>query len=202
MKIVVGLGNPGARYANTPHNVGSSVLDELAARYGSTFRRSVRFRARIARAAAPDADLLLVRPETFMNRSGIAVAAVLRFRKVDPADLVVILDDADLEMGRLRIRPGGGSGGHRGLQSIVDHVGSGDFARVRIGIGRAGDGRDLVDHVLGPFSEQEREEIRPVIRCAADAVQCVISAGVEMAMNEYNGRRPEVAGPEQAGDIG
>lgn len=200
MKTVVGLGNPGKQYANTPHNVGFDVVDELAVRYGCEFRRSLRFRSRIGKVSPSEAALLLVKPETYMNRSGLAVGAVLRYWKAVPGDLLVVLDDADLEMGRIRVRMSGGSGGHRGLASIVEHVGSTDFTRVRIGIGRAGDGRDLVDHVLSSFSDEERERMQPVLCRAADAVQCVMTSGVKAAMNEYNGWRPEKSGPEAAGE--
>jgi len=194
VKIVVGLGNPGKRYASTPHNAGFAVADELAERYGCGFRSSTRFRSRIARTSVPVPDLLLVKPQTYMNESGPAVATVLRYWKAGPGDLIVVLDDADLDAGRIRVRGSGSSGGHKGLDSIIGHVGSSRFARVRVGIGRGEGRRDLVAHVLRPMPAAEWESMLPVIRRAADAVHCTLCSGVEAAMNEYNAWRPDTTG--------
>jgi len=187
VKVIVGLGNPGKQYENTPHNAGFSVADELASRLECEFRKSLKFDARLASVRYRDDDLLLVKPETYMNRSGVALAAILRYKKVEVSDLVVVLDDADLPQGRLRIRNGGGSGGHKGLASIIEMVGSDAFARVRIGIGRhAGD--DLVDHVLRSYSAADRKKMAEVFGLAADAVTCMLASGVAEAMNMYNGK--------------
>ena len=140
MKVIVGLGNPGKAYAHTPHNVGFDVVHELARRLGCTLSLNRRFAARVGRTVGAETELLLVQPQTYMNDSGAAVAPILRYRKLTPADLVVVLDDADLPLGRLRIRKQGSSGGHRGLQSIVDALGTGEFIRVRVGIGRGESG--------------------------------------------------------------
>ncbi len=186
MKVIVGLGNPGKQYENTPHNAGFSVVDELACRFDGSFRKSLRFDASIAKALYRDENVLLVKPETYMNRSGLAVASILKYRSGGIGDLVVVLDDADLERGCLRIRSGGGSGGHKGLGSIIDSLGDNAFTRVRIGIGRqAGD--NLVDHVLSPYSAGDRKKMFEVFKVVADAVECILAYGVSEAMNKFNG---------------
>lgn len=186
MKVIVGLGNPGKQYENTPHNAGFSVVDELASRLECSFRKSLRFDARMAKALYKGEDVLLVKPETYMNRSGQAVASILKYRSGGTGALIVVLDDADLERGRLRIRSSGGSGGHKGLGSIIENLGDNGFARVRIGVGREA-GNDLVDHVLRPYTSGDRQKMSEVFRLAADAVECIIASGVEEAMNKFNG---------------
>ena len=186
MKVVAGLGNPGRRYAGTPHNVGFEALDKLAARLDCRLRRSLRFRARIGQAAWRDERLLLLKPQTYMNLSGDAIAAVLRYRKLSPSDVIVLVDDANLDAGRMRVRSGGSSGGHRGLVSVIERLGSQDFARVRIGVGRSR-GSDLVDHVLSPFPGLDRERVEPMLMRAVDAVLCIVADGPDAAMNKYNG---------------
>jgi len=188
VKVVVGLGNPGDQYENTPHSIGFEVVDALAGRLGCGLRRSLRFRVRSGRAVADGTDVLLVKPQTFMNASGPAVAAVLRYNRVEPADMIVVLDDADLQEGRIRVRPGGGSGGHKGLQSVIDSVGTEAFARVRLGVGRE-QGADLVRHVLGVFPPDKRALMNRVVKEAADAVMCTLDAGADRAMNEYNAKQ-------------
>lgn len=186
MKVIVGLGNPGKQYENTPHNAGFSVVDKLADRFDCSFRKSLRFDASIAKALYRDEDVLLVKPETYMNRSGVAVASILKYRSGVIGDLVVVLDDADLERGHLRIRSGGGSGGHKGLGSIIENLGDNAFIRVRIGIGRrAGD--DLVDHVLSTYSAGDKKKMSEVFKVAADAVESILASGVSEAMNKFNG---------------
>lgn len=189
MKAVVGLGNPGKEYANTPHSIGFEVVDCLCAGAGAQLRRSLRFRARAARLTVQGAGVLLVKPQAYMNASGPVVAAILGYHKIEPADMIVVLDDADLEAGRIRIRPSGSSGGHKGLQSVIESVGTGNFARVRIGIGRGQDGVDLVRHVLDPFEAEERLVMNEVVKEAAGAVLIVLSSGADRAMNMYNARR-------------
>lgn len=185
MKLIVGLGNPGRRYRNTPHNAGFAVVDGMAVRLGCTFRKRLRFRARTAEAQIGTEPVLLVKPETYMNRSGQAVGALLRFRKLDVTDVIVVVDDADLELGRIRIRPQGSSGGHRGLVSIEEHVGKG-FARVRIGIGRS-EQEALVDHVLTPLAASQRVVLDKVVEVASDAIGMLIEKGANEAMNAFNG---------------
>lgn len=186
MRVIVGLGNPGKEYTHTPHNVGFEVVEKLAARWDCRVRWSFRFRARTGKAAVNGTPLLLVEPQAYMNNSGPALAPLLRAKGAGPQDLVVVADDADLEMGRLRVRAKGGSGGHKGVASIIASLGTEEFARVRIGIGRDPGGRNLVEHVLTPFSVEERRQMDDVIERAADAVCCVVESGVDAAMNKFN----------------
>jgi PTH1 family peptidyl-tRNA hydrolase len=194
MKAIVGLGNPGRQYERTPHNVGFAVADELARRAGCAWRSSPRFRAQLSRVRIGEQDALLVKPQTYMNLSGEAVALVLRYHACELADLVVVLDDADLDSGRLRLRADGGCGGHRGLESIIQAVGGEAFARVRVGIGRREGG--LVDHVLAPLAAADYERMRQVIQRAADAVERLVGAGIQAAMNAFN-TKPSDAGPTE-----
>lgn len=187
MKLVVGLGNPGRKYEHTRHNVGFAVLDELARRAGVSFRRSWRFPAELAETTVGGTPVLLVKPRTYMNRSGEAVGPLARKKGVAVADVVVVVDDMDLDAGRLRIRPGGSSGGHNGLKSIAEHVGAESFPRVRVGVGRPQAGQDRVDFVLGSLPPGEREAVRDAMGRAADAVAAVLEHGCDRAMNEFNG---------------
>ncbi|MBN1558517.1 MAG: aminoacyl-tRNA hydrolase [Lentisphaerae bacterium] len=189
MKLVVGLGNPGRRYAGTPHNVGFMTVDRLAEGWGCRMRRSIRFSGRLGRAATGAGPVGVFKPGTYMNRSGTAVAAVMRYYRVAREALLVVSDDADLELGQLRVRPRGGSGGHRGLASVIEHVGGEGFTRVRVGIGRGSGERDLVAHVLSSGSEEDRKRLEAMAAEAAEAVRCVLESGVEAAMNRFNGRR-------------
>jgi len=193
--MIVGLGNPGAQYAHTPHNAGFDVLDNLAERQGIAWRRSFRFQARVGRTGSGPDSLYLVQPLTYMNRSGTAVAGILRYHRMSPADLMVVSDDADLELGRLRIRAKGSSGGHRGLQSIVETLGTDDFARLRVGVGRPRNKQNLVDYVLRPLDGEEAEIMQQVISTATRAVDEWMERGVDAAMNRYNGWTAQ-AGPE------
>lgn len=192
MKMIAGLGNPGKAYVNTPHNVGFDVVDLLAERAEAGWKNSSGFRARVARVAGAGGPLLLVKPQTFMNLSGTSVAPLLRYYGGLPTDLTVILDDADLPLGTLRIRASGGSGGHRGLASIIEALGTEGFPRVRLGVGRNAHG-DLVGHVLGRLDDERMRLIQATIETAADAVQCLIENGLNEAMNRYNGWRAEEA---------
>jgi PTH1 family peptidyl-tRNA hydrolase len=188
VKVIAGLGNPGLEYAQTPHNVGFDVVAELAVRCGAGWRASRRFQARLARAKIAGEECLLVQPQTFMNRSGASVAAVLRYHGGAPEDLLVVLDDADLPLGRLRVRKTGGSGGHRGLASVIEALGSEAFARVRLGVGRDGPG-GLVDYVLGRFDGPRLAQARQSVTAAADAALDCMVEGVDKAMNRWNGWR-------------
>jgi PTH1 family peptidyl-tRNA hydrolase len=185
--IIVGLGNPGRRYERTPHNVGFATVDALAERAGCRMRRSLRFRARSGKAVVAGDPVLLVKPETFMNKSGHAVVAAMRYFKAQRTDLVLVLDDADLPVGRIRVRAKGGSGGHRGLASVIEQVGGDDFARVRIGIGRRHQDENLVSHVLRAYGTEEWAKMEQVVKHAADAVERIIESGAEAAMNAFNG---------------
>jgi peptidyl-tRNA hydrolase, PTH1 family len=190
--MVVGLGNPGREYAGTRHNVGFAVLDRLAGRYGCSFRNRWKFSAGVAEFTFNGEKVALVKPQTYMNRSGVAVAALLRWRKITPAELIVVADDADLPLGQIRLRAAGGSGGHNGLRSVIESLGGDEgFARLRVGIGRQGPvGADITGHVLGEFSAQEREAAAEAIEQAADAVECCVKEGLTPAMNQFNRRTP------------
>lgn len=190
MRIIVGLGNPGKEYEHTPHNVGFDVVDELAARWSCSLRGRIRFRARTGKARVQGEPAMLVKPAAFMNNSGRPVRALMDYQGAGPEALIVVVDDADLELGRVRVKPGGGSGGHRGLASIIEHVGTRDFVRVRLGIGRRRD-ENLVRHVLKRFSTEDRARAREMARRAADAVERVVTDGVEAAMNAFNASEPD-----------
>lgn len=187
MKLVVGLGNPGAAYAGSPHNAGFEVVDKLAQRAGAGWRENKRFRAALAKGELAGEPVVLMKPLTFMNASGEAVGAWLRWHRMTATDLVVLLDDVDLEPGRLRIRARGGSGGHKGLASVIQHAGSDAFVRVRLGVGRGdGEREDVIAHVLRPLTGARRETASAMVEEAADAVEMILRQGVDRAMNRFN----------------
>jgi PTH1 family peptidyl-tRNA hydrolase len=183
MKLVVGLGNPGRPYAGTRHNVGFDVLDALAGRHRLDWE-SAPANALLAKWRA--ASVLLAKPLTFMNLSGPAIGDLLRFFKIDVPDLFVVVDDVNLELGRLRARPSGSAGGHNGLKSIIAAFGNEDFARLRIGVGRGDGRRDLADHVLAKFEPEERNEIAEATNRAADAAELFVAEGIVPVMNRFN----------------
>ena len=183
MIVVVGLGNPGRRYRGTRHNLGREVVERLAADSGA--RLDDDGWARTSRARIGDATAILAVPETFMNESGVAVHDLLRRRRRRPVDLLVVHDDLDLPLGRLRLRPGDGSGGHNGLRSIIEQIGTGAFPRLRLGIGRPPSGVDPVDFVLGRFMPDERQVVDEAIARAVDAAVTVVHEGLEAAMNRF-----------------
>ena len=185
MKVIAGLGNPGPRYRNTRHNAGFLVLDELASRFGVSLDRE-KHKALLAEVSRGGGRVVLMKPLTYMNRSGQAVAPVIRNAPNGPGDLLVVVDDADLPLGRLRLRLKGSAGGHNGLKSIIEHVGSQDFARLRIGVGKEKGSSGLADHVLASFTPGERETLEHVLKRAADGVLLYLNEGAERAMNEVN----------------
>ncbi len=194
MKVIVGLGNPGETYARTPHNMGFMVVDNLAGRLDCRMRSSGRFQAMTGMARHAGQEILLAEPQTYMNESGRAVGAILAYRKLGPESVLVVADDADLPLGALRMRRKGSSGGHRGIESIAGVLGTNEFARLRVGIGRGRPGADLVRHVLNAFGREEWSEAEKAVKDAADAVLCWIEHGAETAMNRFNTRRTESAG--------
>ena len=194
MKFIVGLGNPGARYRGTRHNVGFEVIDHLAERRRLTFESSPA-EAVVARERGPGARLMLVKPLTFMNLSGHAVSALARYFRVDLDDVLIVTDDANLPLGRLRARAGGSDGGHNGLRSVIDELGTDQIARLRLGVGRGDGRRDLADHVLARFEDAEQETVRSTISRAADAVETFVSDGIAAMMSQFN--RSEVAAPDE-----
>jgi peptidyl-tRNA hydrolase, PTH1 family len=184
---VAGLGNPGPEYENTPHNAGFAVVEHLAADLNVRFRRSFRHSAMKADVSREDHNILLVKPLSFMNLSGPVVSAMARKAGIEPEHVIIVSDDADLEIGRIRIKPSGGSGGHKGMKSVLESLGTEAVPRVRVGIGRGERVTDLVDFVLTPFSAAERKQIAEVVKQAAEAVKMVIQQGIAEAMNRCNG---------------
>jgi peptidyl-tRNA hydrolase, PTH1 family len=185
---VVGLGNPGERYRRTRHNVGFMVLDALATRAGT--RRGVeRDEAWVAEAQLAGEPVLLVKPLTFMNRSGVAVERVAAGAGAGPGEMVVVVDDWALELGRLRIRERGGHGGHNGLRSLVDSLGSDEFARVRCGVGGGEAVADMAEYVLSPVPPEDVLVVQEMVGQACDAVECLVREGAAAAMNRFNAKR-------------
>ncbi len=191
-KLVVGLGNPGKEYEGTRHNIGFVALDRLAEKLDCSFRSKSRFSALVAEAVAGEAGkVVLAKPQTFMNRSGTAVNALLTWLKIEPAQLLVVVDDADLPLGQIRLRLAGGSGGHNGLRSIIETLGGNEeFARLRVGIGRSAPlGADISGHVLGRFATVERESAGQAVAVAVEAMDCCLREGLTEAMNQFNRKK-------------
>jgi PTH1 family peptidyl-tRNA hydrolase len=188
-QLVVGLGNPGPEYARTRHNVGFAVVERLAAEAGGRFSTS-RFEADAAGAEVSGVPVALLKPRTFMNRSGVAVSAWLESLGLPASSLIVVHDDLDLPLGRLRVVGSAGSGGHRGVASIQEVLGTQDFARVRVGIGRPAEGEDAVERVLEGFAPEELPIVAEMVERAASAVRTLLSSGLSAAMDRYNVRAP------------
>lgn len=189
LAIIVGLGNPGNQYLKTRHNAGFLVLDRFAAEIVVDWSIEKRFKSMVARGSVGDRKVLLAKPQTFMNASGDAVAAIVRYFQVPLVSLMVVVDDADLKIGTLRLRPGGGSGGHHGLESIASQLGGRqDFPRLRIGIGRTdANHREITGHVLGEFARDEWPRMERVFARATAQISSWLQSGLEKAMNQYNG---------------
>ena len=187
MHLVVGLGNPGAEYARTRHNAGFLAVQELAARRKAVWRVVRKFHSRCARGEVAGKHVLLCEPQTYMNASGEAVGALVKFYQLPLKNLVVAMDDADLPLGEIRLRPGGSSGGHHGLESIERHLGSREYARLRIGIGRKDGAREITDHVLGKLNAGEMAVMEKVLARAADQLECWLAHGLQKAMSQFNG---------------
>jgi len=187
MHLVVGLGNPGTDYAKTRHNAGFLLVEQLAAQWQAGWNHERKFVARMAKAGHSGKKVLLCEPQTFMNLSGEAVAAVQQFYQLPLENILVVVDDADLPLGEIRLRPGGGSGGHHGLESVAQHLGSQKYARLRIGIGRKNEARQITDHVLGRFDAAENALLEKVLSRAAGQIDCWLSDGLQKAMCQFNG---------------
>ena len=183
--LVVGLGNPGSKYEQTRHNAGFHVLDALGADLGIAIDRK-KFDAIYGRGRHAGCDVILVKPQSFMNRSGIPVQRLSQFFNVEIAGIVVVYDDIDLPYGKLRLRQKGGHGGHNGIRSLIEMLGSRDFSRVRVGIGRPEGERDVASFVLGKFSSSEKKEWDRVVATAVDSVRHIVEDGILAAMNTYN----------------
>jgi len=186
--LIVGLGNPGLKYVRTRHNAGFQVVERLAKRWQADWGMDEKFNARLATAEHAGRRVLLCEPETYMNRSGQAVGKLAEYFRVPPGQLLVVVDDANLPLGEIRLRPKGSSGGHHGLDSIEQHLGTREYARLRIGIGRtATGGREITNHVLGRFSAEEAALLKKVLNRAGDQVERWLCEGIAKAMTQFNG---------------
>jgi PTH1 family peptidyl-tRNA hydrolase len=188
LHLIVGLGNPGAKYVRTRHNIGFQLVERLASGWRADWSAEKKFQARVARLERNGRPVLLAKPQTFMNASGEAVGAMAGFYRLPLPRLLVAVDDADLPLGEIRLRKSGSSGGHHGLESIEQRLGSREFARLRLGIGRAADGkREITDYVLAPFNAAETALVEQVLKAACAQVECWLDAGIEKAMSQFNG---------------
>ena len=186
--LIAGLGNPGAEYAGTRHNVGFLAVDRFAGKLGAEWNLEEKFQTRLARAELDGRKLLLCEPQTYMNASGEAVRTMTDYFKVPLGRLLVVVDDADLPFGEIRLRARGSSGGHHGLESVEEHLATRNYARLRIGIGRQANGvREITDYVLGKFRRDELKLLGAVLVRAAKQMECWVTAGIQKAMNEFNG---------------
>jgi PTH1 family peptidyl-tRNA hydrolase len=190
--LIAGLGNPGKEYDDTRHNAGFAVIDKLLEIMPGKFEEKEAFSSIFWQGRSRGGKLILQKPMTYMNLSGKAVSAIMRKLEISPGELLLIFDDMDLPLGKIRIRKNGSSGGHNGIQSVIDHLGSNAFARLRIGIGRS-ENHNQVDHVLSTFASDEKELFEKVIGISAEAVKLAMYRGVGTAMNKYNG---EIIGEE------
>ncbi len=197
-KLLVGLGNPGQKYERTRHNIGFEIIDDLAKAWFVKLSDNKRFQGHVAETRSVSGDrLILLKPSTYMNRSGQSVRAVLDWYKLEPSQVLVIYDDMDLPIGKLRMRLSGSAGGHNGMKSIISHLGTQDFPRLRLGISRA-DGaenqadRTVISHVLGKFSPDERKVVDATVSLAGEAIEFSLGKGIERAMSLYNGREAAV----------
>jgi PTH1 family peptidyl-tRNA hydrolase len=186
MKAVFGLGNPGTGYEKTRHNIGRMVVASWARQAGIKIAGR-RFEARTGIGHMGQEPVIAALPQTYMNLSGRSVARVASYYRLDPGDIIVVYDDMDLELGKIRIRPRGGDGGHRGIRSIIEELGSADFTRLRVGIGRPPDSDDTMDFVLMPFTAEERKIIDETIQRAYEALISILTDGAQSAMNQFNG---------------
>lgn len=185
MRIIVGLGNPGAEYANTPHSVGFETVDAIAAAAGVAWEEKRQFKCLWARVAIGGQSCLLVKPQTYMNLSGESVAPIVKYQNATNADLIVVQDDIDLALGRLRVRKGGSCGGHNGIRNIIERLGTQDFTRLKLGVGK--DKSNVIGHVLGKFDPATREIMNREVDGAVKAVIAIVKEGPDKAMNAFNG---------------
>jgi len=185
IRLIVGLGNPGPEYEKTRHNIGFELVDMLATERGLKWTKEHKFRAKVA---ARGKDIIFAKPLTYMNLSGNAVARLMRDHKLGSDQILIVYDDISLPPGGLRFRANGSAGGHNGIKSIIEYLGTPEFPRLRIGIGEKSGEAPLTDHVLGRFSAEEWAEMEKVLAIAVDGVNCALSAGLDSAMNQYNRR--------------
>lgn len=185
MKLIVGLGNPGRDYVNNRHNVGFKCIDAFAREHGISVKQR-EARSYTGTGHIDDIKVILAKPRTFMNLSGEAVAALMRRYKLSTEDILVVYDDLDLPLGKIRIREKGSSGGHKGVQSIIEHIGSQEFLRIRVGIAPAEKDADAIEHVLSDFTPDEKTVMKDVYPRVAEAIQFILEEGITAAMNKYN----------------
>jgi PTH1 family peptidyl-tRNA hydrolase len=202
VKLIVGLGNPGPKYKQTLHNIGFDVVDELARRHGATFDAAPTDALFAKVRGLGDDMVLLAKPLTFMNLSGRAVQDLRHYFRIEPVDLIVVTDDVNLPAGQLRARRGGSAGGHNGLKSIIELLGTDQFPRLRVGVGRGDPRRDLADRVLGKAEPGEREILAEATTLAADAVELFVTHGMAEVMNRFNRRKTDEAGPDPINESG
>ena len=189
-ELIVGLGNPEPRYEQTRHNIGFDAVESLAKAWSLSWKENKRFQGLIAEGISPYGNKIrLLKPLTYMNRSGQAVRAVIDWYKIAPGSVLVIYDDMDLPVGRLRIRRSGSAGGHNGMKSIISHLGNQDFPRLRIGIGKSDGKRQTIGHVLGKFAPEEKKVIQDILDISVNAIEKSLKEGVEKAMNIYNSKK-------------
>ena len=185
MKVIAGLGNPGAQYENTPHSVGFEAVDAIAAEIGASWEMKRAFNSLMARGTFAGQSVILVKPQTFMNLSGDAIAPIVKYSNAKPADLLVIQDDIDLPVGRMRIRKDGSCGGHNGIRNIIERLGTPNFTRLKLGVGK--DKSNVIAHVLGKFDPTTRKTMDAVVAEAVRAAEKIVREGPDKAMNAYNG---------------
>lgn len=185
MKLIAGLGNPGDRYSSTRHNIGFMVIDALGSRHGIRVDKNKK-RSLTGNAIIAGEKALMAKPQTFMNLTGEALGPLFSFLDIEVTDVIVVHDDLDLDFGRIKIKSGGGHGGHNGIRSLISHFGDKNFVRVRVGIGKPPKGWDISKYVLNPFSAEEKKGLDDLLERAADAVEMIISAGYLKAMNAFN----------------
>ena len=191
MKVIVGLGNPGAQYANTPHSVGFEVVDAIASELGLEWETKKAFSCLMAKGVFAGMPVLLVKPQTYMNLSGDSVAPVVKYHNATPADLIVVQDDIDIPLGRLRIRKNGSCGGHNGIRNIIERLGSQSFIRLKVGVGK--DKSNVIGHVLGKFDPASRTTVDKVVSASVQAVASILRDGADKAMNVFNGWTPDAS---------
>lgn len=193
MILIAGLGNPGIEYAATRHNIGFDMITYLCDKYDISLRSREK-KALVGKGIIGGEKVILAQPQTFMNASGESVRALMDFYKLDVDELIVIYDDISLEVGQIRVRPKGSAGGHNGIKNIIAHLGTQEFARIKIGVGAKPEGGNLVNHVLGRFSREEDGMLRDVFALADEALALILGEGVDSAMNRVNGKRIQIGG--------
>jgi peptidyl-tRNA hydrolase, PTH1 family len=188
MKLIAGLGNPGDIYVHSRHNIGFSVVSSLAKKHRISFKKENSSNSQVVKARINQRQVVMALPLTFMNVSGSALVRLVKKYRIDLGDLLIVCDDLDLEFGRLKLRPGGSSGGHRGIESVKDYLGSQGFARLRIGIGRPPEVIDAAEYVLSPFNKEEKTEVKRIIDAACVCCESWVTKGITKTMNIFNKR--------------